>query len=167
MPSYLVTPLGDQLGCPTLTGAVGLPGAAKKIGLEYVGLSGVPDSFIVKFEEPANCEANGLFGAVGAAGTFHGLAGEKARQTGAAAAVAAPNGRTMSAMSVARHAVVRTGRTRVSVEGRDIQSGQVALGGQSASDRPERIPILADDFRAESRNLRGSTARFFAEILES
>src|SRR5205085_9031029 len=101
---------------------------------------------------------------VGAAGTFQGLAGENARQTGAAAAVAAPNGRTLSAMSVARHAAVRAERTRVSVEGRDIQSGAAALECQSASDRAERIPVQADIYWPESRYLRISIAIFFAEL---
>jgi hypothetical protein len=117
-PFHLVFPCGDQPGWPTLTGATGFPGCAKKIGLEYRGLSGVPETFIVKLDDPANWLAYGLLGAMlcGAAGTFQGLDGANARQTGAAGAgVAVASATPVSARSVTMHAVVRAERTQVSV----------------------------------------------------
>jgi hypothetical protein len=74
-PFHFVLPRGAQLGWPTFTPATGSPGCAKKIGLEYLGLSGVPESFIVKPDERANWLAYGLLEPMlcGAAGTFHGL----------------------------------------------------------------------------------------------
>src|SRR5439155_120067 len=80
-PFHFVFPRGAQPGWPTFTDATGSPGCAKKIGLEYRGLSGVPESFIVNRVEPANWLASGLPAAIlcGAAGTSRGLCGADAR----------------------------------------------------------------------------------------